>query len=357
MAGHKELDVVESMLKCNICLKEVFDNRQLQCQHVFCLECLESNIENDAVQCPDCGKQCPLPGQKVSNLPISLLHSQVKKAKSKYYNGESGADVTHNTLCCSAGCSQQAVMFCKVCKYICSECENSHKRESIFNDHTLIPLHEGIHCQRKEFPACSMHTDKVRPLGMYCTKCVMPICSACYMESHTGDSHKITRHDKIACEAADELENTTKNIQSFLVKTQKIQDNVKYYAGKLIASADYTKMKATQKMLKIKKEVLYLKHEIEKIVHESYVIGNNKLQDVTRELDTLLINLRSIDFYTNQLLIYGTPCDYTTHIKTIERLQTNVPNNITYDLPELDTTDADKLLHDFKVVELNVFCF
>ncbi|XP_071964661.1 uncharacterized protein [Antedon mediterranea] len=71
-------DDILHILECPMCL-EIFDSTRhrpklLPCQHTFCVPCLDMIMKNNAIECPNCRVQVPLPvaGKGVEGFPNNL---------------------------------------------------------------------------------------------------------------------------------------------------------------------------------------------------------------------------------------------------------------------------------------------
>ena len=337
---------MEQMLKCRICLKEVTEHRQLQCHHVFCLHCLVAYVEckgkKDTLECPYCGKVCSLPDGDVKHLSVSLLFNQIKKVKNNYHMNHSQ---TYDSItCCLAECCEQAVVFCTICKYICSTCATRHKSVTDLKDHKMLSIDEGKNYQKYNSPLCPTHSDRPLALNMYCNDCEMSICSKCYSESHM--QHTFNYHLSEI-----ELEAIIKKMRYMVAKSQEHTGVIDDHSNKLKTSADETKKKVAEKVCRINEEVLFRRHELERAVSESYEEGKRQLEQTAKKTHKLHMDLGTLIFYSNQLLIYGTPCDRTAHTKAIKnKLHDALPYDPTLSLQELHSAAIDKKLHDFKVI-------
>ena len=60
-------------------------------------------------------------------------------------------------MCSSHGCSKTAKVFCKSCKYICSDCEADHKTVRSMKSHVILTLREAAGFEKTELPLCFKH--------------------------------------------------------------------------------------------------------------------------------------------------------------------------------------------------------
>ena len=103
------------------------------------------------------------------------------------------------------------------------------------------------------------------------------------------------------------------------------------------------KEKTSLKVADIIKELRERGQAIEHIMDESYKHADKMLLIDADTVNHLKISLTSLQLYSNQLYMYGTPCDYITKINLIEeKLTKNNPNDFNIVLQELDTSEAEE---------------
>lgn len=82
--------VNESDLVCSVCLESWIekDNRILDCQHTFCLQCLTGmNRENpNIIHCPNCRHETQITNGNVENLRKNLFRQILQEEKKESNN-------------------------------------------------------------------------------------------------------------------------------------------------------------------------------------------------------------------------------------------------------------------------------
>ena len=205
----------EDLLKCSICLNVYDDPRMLPCLHSYCCKCIISLGGREAVKCPQCRSEHILPSIGVAGL---IHNTNLSKRVDKLS--------INNTSALTCGVCQstaQAVSFCSSCnQYLCTLCDESHKRMSMFKTHTLVPPEKAKQTSRPPVYKCPKHPDEA--LKVYCIKCEEVICRDCALYHHQHHSFKPAE------EAADEIKmkltrfeaTTTAKLTEFRKHTQTI---------------------------------------------------------------------------------------------------------------------------------------
>ena len=360
MAGNKVLDMVQEILTCSICMEECVDPRQLQCQHIFCCECLQQYIDKkdkkDEIDCPVCRKWCSLPNGKVDELPVSFLYNQLKEAKSLSPGSDNTGDETDKKVelkCSSDDCMNQAIAFCKICKFICPECKADHTTVRSLKSHKIISLDEAVNLEKKVMPSCFKHPSRV--LEMYCETCSIPICLMCYPLNHP--SHQCVELKEKSEEGRKELETVLRTINLYLDTTDKIEQSVNNHSLKLNAAADAMKQEASKNIERIHQQLKYREEAIQGDVETSHRQAEKKLEAEADKINVIKISLKSLQFYGNQLLLYGTPCDYVAKVSPLkDRLISHNPDDLDINLLDMDATDAQEKIDELKVSGLQYSC-
>ena len=357
MAEYKVLDMVQDILTCSICLDEANDPRLLLCQHTFCYKCIKQYVEKkqgkDDIDCPVCRKMCPLPKGNVDDLQENFLYKQLMEVSKIIPGQKENTDkekVKADKICHSGGCGQSAECFCKTCKYICAECEADHKNIRSLKTHVILTLNEAETIQRNALQSCPKHPNKV--LELYCEHCDLPMCLMCHALDHQG--HKCEQLTTKAASAKQQLEKMMITINGYLSESDKMSESVEHHLARLGESAENMKQKTSSKVTSTKsdmnRELEDREHVILQDVDTSYSQAEKMSQGNSDRVNHLKMSLISLKSYSNQLYLYGSPCDYVSKIKLVEeRLRENNPADVKLTLQEMDTTGAEQKLHDLTV--------
>ena len=133
------LQKLKDHLHCLICKEIYTDPKQLQCHHVYCLECLGRLADRDQqgqfiLTCPTCRQVTPVPAKGVAGLQAAFQTSTLldiveehKKASTKAEKVEidSPPPIEHETtiICCREHYGEEVGLYCATCEEpICLKC-------------------------------------------------------------------------------------------------------------------------------------------------------------------------------------------------------------------------------------------
>ena len=137
MAAKEALRKLEEELQCAICLGTYADPKLLNCNHVFCADCLPKLVGGDnSLTCPTCRKVTPIPGNKVRGLqPAFRINTLLEIQKSlradlprpstspEEVKTEAPLPPLSTVSYCTDHPTQELKLFCEKCeKLVCIEC-------------------------------------------------------------------------------------------------------------------------------------------------------------------------------------------------------------------------------------------
>ena len=138
------------------------------------------------IACPECRKEVKVPEGGVKNLVNNffinhLIDELVLKCK---------VDGDDQVICDKCDEEDPVVSYCPDCSfYLCSVCNDYHKRDKESRGHGIIPLAElgSVPIQTPTKPLrCKQHDNEMQ---YYCETCEEMICFHCTVKNHTGHSH------------------------------------------------------------------------------------------------------------------------------------------------------------------------
>ncbi|XP_072047203.1 E3 ubiquitin-protein ligase TRIM45-like [Amphiura filiformis] len=207
------------LVQCGICHAAIDKPKALPCLHTFCLKCLtswaQSSKYKNAVSCPTCREDFPLPKGGVKELRTNFFVSKLKERneimKQLY---EKDAKIP----CTSCDNSDnQAVGRCVECNdFLCEKCAESHKSLRVLKHHHVLTLEElrtgklTMH-NLPEQEMCPKHKGEV--LRFYCETCDEPMCRDCTVVGHPRPDHKQTELKSAADERNDTLQELLKKVK------------------------------------------------------------------------------------------------------------------------------------------------
>ncbi|XP_065178516.1 E3 ubiquitin-protein ligase TRIM45-like [Sycon ciliatum] len=186
----------------------------LSCFHIICRECLDNEINADAVvKCKACGEATKLPRQTASLLPSAGV---IVKAEHRGINGAGISSAVAEMLCDDCDVSEEqdaaaATHECVNCSLLlCQTCAQAHTRRRSSRHHTVASLQERADTSAQQtehtLHVCPLH--RKHPLSLYCESCKDACCQRCYdTGAHTtdGSRHALVRVEEKASAIRDSI--------------------------------------------------------------------------------------------------------------------------------------------------------
>ncbi|XP_033095900.1 E3 ubiquitin-protein ligase TRIM71-like [Anneissia japonica] len=259
MAEHQQQSVEDSN-KCSICLEICQELKTLNCQHGFCLPCLQNWImENDELECPNCHLLHLFPEGELQALPSNTIAVETSE----------NIDESHGTIeCCCGKCN--ADFYCKDCsQYLCTSCKITHELFPALKNHTLQSINATLLSTEALLqPMCPQHE---KELEFYCKICKTPICQKCANTEHSEDDKQ---HEPIR--ASDAINDLKVKANALMVQADVHKQQAQVEIQKCI--------KTTSELDKISNNILKdinnTVEEIMKFVQETVTTLEEKLKDV-----------------------------------------------------------------------------
>ena len=174
-------------LECSICC-EKFDDQQHcprllpRCGHSFCTSCLQSLLNNNAINCPTCRSAVSAPAG-LATLPKNFALLDILFTVPQKEN-----DDLHLCQICDEACEKHyATTCCLDCKdYMCKDAARFHSRLKPTRDHCVVSLEE-LKANPKLLAIsdafCPEHNDQFR---FFDEDCVHVVCRDCVTLKHHG---------------------------------------------------------------------------------------------------------------------------------------------------------------------------
>ncbi|XP_072163321.1 uncharacterized protein [Diadema setosum] len=302
-------------LECPICLTLFNQPKSLACSHTFCKDCLErisqTQPTQQAIKCPVCRKETPLPSGDVSklqtNVPVSSLVDEVK---------------TKSTTCtaCEMDEKPPAVTYCQDCgKYMCKLCDSKHSGWTPFSTHTVVAMSEVLSGKVpfKRRRKCKRHpTDDEE---CFCTDCREYVCHKCVVLKHLQGGHQIEDaaiHEEKLIENINELQERTKSKKATFenhidfIETQR--DEITNMMRRLNDDIDKT-YEEYMKLLSTRRETLkcQVKRLSKKLDKELQVMEEDSRQTIhhMKAMEELVTNGVKVPLEKDALIAHGTLCE------------------------------------------------
>ena len=178
---------VHDELQCGICLELFQDPRSLPCLHTFCVECIQSTLnDKHSLKCPVCRAEHQLGEEGAKLLPVNSYARQELPRKRLRQQQENNAE--KKCECCGeVECAD--VAWCSECGIICKSCLANHKKMACLKDHEVIQAEDQDSLlqppAKKRFIAknnCLRHSGE--ELKYLCTDCIEMVCPECLLSTH-----------------------------------------------------------------------------------------------------------------------------------------------------------------------------
>ena len=144
MAEKDTVKKLEDQLSCPVCLDTYTDPKQLQCNHVYCQQCLERLVVRSQqgqfiLTCPNCRRVTPVPANGVAGLQPAFQINHLLDILSEHKKAKEGA------LYCADHQERELELYCESCQQlICFQCtiteHNGHNYnlvKDVFQKHKL----------------------------------------------------------------------------------------------------------------------------------------------------------------------------------------------------------------------------
>ncbi|CAK8688683.1 tripartite motif-containing protein 2-like isoform X3 [Clavelina lepadiformis] len=304
----------DEFLTCQICFETYTRPKSLNCQHTFCLKCLEeyNPPNNKVVVCPTCRSEQPLTVEGINGLKdnffISSMSDMLKTVKEIRSEDKDGTSLMCDT--CDHDNRKAAISRCLDCTdFLCSECSIWHIRTKLTRRHKIVSLTEfesGMHNQELKSRAkiyCMIHDGEAAKI--YCQSCQCPICHECVECGHA-------RHRR--CSLKEEVLNQGRQIEN-LLKTAKEKTGVLRTLQSTLKEIKITKKKERdQAEAEIEKTCEIFINAIhrrkQELVDELHNMHASEVKHINADEDSVEMQLSSLvscTEFSRKVLEYGTP--------------------------------------------------
>ncbi|XP_071795876.1 uncharacterized protein [Asterias amurensis] len=233
-------------IECPICLTRFIDPKILDCQHSFCLKCLQELVDKqdpktDFILCPVCREKTSIPAKGPSALLNCFLLSSLIDDVINPNSPE--VDINHLVSICE-GCDEglEAVSRCVDCEAnFCKICLEYHAKIKLNRHHRVVNAagssNEGSRDQNKTCsPKCWKHTDQ--ELCFYCETCDLLVCLKCVVFDHRAQNHKLTEIKDSIRTYRQAVEEALMRFDECRKQFQKVDDSIKHSQHRLQLMVD-----------------------------------------------------------------------------------------------------------------------
>ncbi|XP_076449061.1 uncharacterized protein LOC143285559 [Babylonia areolata] len=235
--------LIQSVIKCPICLEAYNDPRMLPCLHSFCQKCLNGYIENcrmgpnqNYFTCPVCREEIYPPhpyrplAQWSTQFRSNFIMTDLASCLTEVSKGKEEGDVK-GEVCFP--CSKQmpfpkeAEHFCLDCSHpYCEACMQVHMSIPSCQKHSIVAIddHSAREQHQKQHRHCLEHPEEM--LKMFCEDCCELLCPMCALMQHRQCS-KLNSVTPMAAARRLHLESSQRNLMNTLGKAKHKQAKLK----------------------------------------------------------------------------------------------------------------------------------
>ena len=122
MAEVAALKKLEDQLNCPVCLDTYTDPKQLQCNHIYCQQCLRRLVDRDQqgqliLTCPNCRQVTPVPANGTAGLQPAFQTNHLLDILKEHREAKEGA------LYCAEHQERELELYCESCEQLmCVQC-------------------------------------------------------------------------------------------------------------------------------------------------------------------------------------------------------------------------------------------
>ena len=331
-------------LHCGICSNVFTNPLMMPCLHSFCKKCLEQQLEEQgssagSIKCPTCDTVSILPSGGVASLPNNhwLAHqAEVSTYQQKIKNGD-------KISCdrCVVDTSGAAVTFCcSCCLFLCSLCEEDHKRWRETVSHELVSVGVRTDMDTKVGASCKSLMCAKHPkeyLKFYCDTCHCLVCRDCIAVEHSD--HTRVYPENVAEREKESLSGTVNEAGDAITKLETAITSRESIKKPIETQKDVVKEKITEEFKKIYSSI----QEREKaLLDKCEKITNHKLTVLSMEIEEMQ-NLKESFTFSSLIAAESlslTPAELLSTRKFIqEYLQTRLTAFARFDLESGESDD------------------
>ncbi|XP_050395476.1 E3 ubiquitin-protein ligase TRIM56-like [Patella vulgata] len=189
-------------LICSICLNEFKQPKLIDCQHAFCLTCLEDYVNkvstDNCFPCPLCCHYVSVPGGGVGEFPANLDIAERPVCK---------MEIPPCDVCKTGVISECRCQDCQ--QHLSNSCKTIHDSLRGCQDHVLVNMDDAIIDPSSDESdlhfkdVCPNHYEK--EVRCYCKGCSLAVCSDCFVTSHSSHIFVDLHSDEIDAQTRREL--------------------------------------------------------------------------------------------------------------------------------------------------------
>ncbi|XP_033635105.1 transcription intermediary factor 1-beta-like [Asterias rubens] len=233
-------------IECPICLNRLIDPKILDCQHSFCLKCLQELVdkqdpEKAIIICPVCREKTSIPDKGVSALLNCFFLSSLIDDVS---NLEGLKEDINSPVSTCVGCDEglEAFSRCVECDAtLCTACLENHAKLKMNRHHQIIDAVSSSNQRPKdkdksESHNCRKHTNQ--ELCFYCETCDSLVCLKCAVFDHRASNHNLSEINDAVKSYRQAVNDALVKFEECCKQFQKVDDSIKHSQHRLQLMVD-----------------------------------------------------------------------------------------------------------------------
>ena len=297
MMAAKDVKVATDNLSCPVCYQLFKKPKYLPCHHSYCEHCLEKMQVQSKIVCPECRKEAIVPPGGVKDLDNNFFINRLVDEFILKRNKTDEAEVECDKCCKEV----QVVAFCPDCTvYLCSVCNENHKRDSQSCSHNLITLTElkskedvTIKSQPKAM-ICKEHDVE---LLYYCETCGLLVCVYCAVEGHNGHNHDTVKN--MADKRRQELKKITAPVEKISSDLFDTHGDIEKMRKQILQQGDEMNEKIDEHYGKIIQKLIEQKEKLKQQVHDEVSQKEKAIATCIEEVKCLQAEVLSVKELNN----------------------------------------------------------
>ncbi|XP_063992247.1 brain tumor protein isoform X1 [Diachasmimorpha longicaudata] len=320
---------------CFLCEKKLSSPRLLNCLHVFCENCVNTQlIDNDGgngigpfiITCPVCEQETRVGAKGAASLACDYVLTNIL---------DMSAIENMTVLCTSCKAKENAVARCSDCaNFLCPNCNTAHQFMRCFESHKVIafddlkrnsetvPIHKPIFCQ--------FHPSE--NMKFYCYTCQEPICNECLVVQHKAPDHQYERLNDAESREKEELVNLMSESKSKMGECKRASSQLENALSELQSQHDQAKDLITETVQSYKAILEKCRDnalsELEKLHSEREL----QVMDTFHNVEKAVEQIETANRFTSRLLEHGD----TTEILALKRIVAKQLINLINNTPKLN---------------------
>ncbi|CAF1064393.1 unnamed protein product [Adineta ricciae] len=204
------VEQLEILVNCAICLNHYTDPRILPCSHTFCYECIQQAVTGQRFVCP-LRDGLTINQNEIDALPLNRVVNDMVD----FVNSTNRAREQESANLCENCSKEPAVNWCEQCAFgYCVSCTKSVHSIKALQSHTIVPF------SNKSMAFCLEHPDE--KFRYWCSQCETLVCRDCSLLKHKD--HTLLSTKDAAADRKVELDATIQELMEMKQNLIRLSD-------------------------------------------------------------------------------------------------------------------------------------